>query len=66
MRAKPTNRKKHVRQTAREESTGRDQVCEGDVHRYRVVQLVEWWVGVGGEDCGVEQLPDSERELGYS
>ena len=41
-------------------------VCEGDVHGHGVVRLVEWWVRVRGEDCGVEECPDAEGELGDS
>jgi hypothetical protein len=30
----------------------RDPVYEGDVHGYRVIWLIVWWVRVGGEDGG--------------
>ena len=34
-----------------------------DVHRRWVARLAEWWVWVCGENCGVEECSDSEREL---
>ena len=41
-----------------------DPICEGDVHGYRVVRLVVRWVRMRGENGGIKECPDSERELG--
>ena len=46
-----------------ERAEARDPKCERDVHGRHVVRPVELWVRVCGEDCGVEECPDSEREL---
>ena len=47
-------------ENAEEGAQAGDPVCEGDVHGYGIVRLVIWWVGVGGEDGGVEEGPKSE------
>ena len=45
---------------AEERAQPRDPICEGDVHGHRVVRLIEWRVRVCGEDCSVEERPDSK------
>jgi hypothetical protein len=49
---------------AEERAQPGDPICEGDVYGYGVIRLVVWWVRMRGEDGGIEEGPDSERELG--
>jgi hypothetical protein len=47
-------------ENAEERAQSWNPVCKGDVHGYRVVRLIVWWVGVRGEDGGIEESPKSE------